>query len=184
MLLTDARRDARTDGSGALVPLDEQDRSKWNHAQIAEGTKLVREALHCGIAGPYALQAAIAALHDEAPDTTNTDWQEIVVLYKLLEHQQPNPVTTLNRAVAEAMMYGPTAGLRLIAQIEEEPALNRNHRLHAVRAHLLERAGDFEHARENYLAAARMTLNLPERKYLRRRASGCCAGPALLADDA
>jgi RNA polymerase sigma factor (sigma-70 family) len=177
MLLTDARRGARSDGSGALVPLDEQDRSKWNHAQIAEGTKLVRDALRGGIAGPYLLQAAIAAVHDEAPGTTDTDWQEIVVLYKLLEHQQPNPVTTLNRAVAEAMLYGPAAGLRQIAQIEDDPGLTRNHRLRAVRAHLLERAGDLERAREDYLAAARMTLNLPEQRYLRQRADRVLTDP-------
>jgi predicted RNA polymerase sigma factor len=170
MLLTDARHDARTDRSGALVPLDEQDRSKWNPAQIEEGTTLVRDALRGGIAGPYLLQAAIAALHDEAPDPTTTDWQEIVVLYKLLEYQQPNPITTLNRAVAEAMAYGPAAGLRLIAQLEDDPALTRNHRLRAVRAHLLERTGDHESARADYLVAARMTLNLPEQRYLRLRA--------------
>jgi RNA polymerase sigma factor (sigma-70 family) len=177
MLLTDARRAARTDGSGALVPLDEQNRSKWNHAQIAEGTKLVREALRGGMAGPYLLQAAIAALHDEAPDTTNTDWQEIVVLYKLLEYQQPNPITTLNRAVAEAMAYGPAVGLRTIAEIADDPALTRNHRLHAVRAHLLERVGERERAREDYLAAARMTLNLPEQRYLRKRADRVLTDP-------
>lgn len=177
MLLIDARRDTRTDDRGALMPLDEQDRSKWNYAQIAEGAELVREALRGGIAGPYALQAAIAALHDEAPDTTNTDWREIVVLYKLLEYQQPNPITTLNRAVAEAMASGPAAGLRLIAQIEHDPALTRSHRLRAVRAHLLERVGDRERAREDYLAAARMTLNLPEQRYLRLRADRLPMGP-------
>jgi predicted RNA polymerase sigma factor len=129
-----------------------------------------REPLRGGIGGPYTLQAAIAALHDEAPDTTNTDWQQIVVLYKLLEHQQPNPMTTLNRAVAEAMAYGPAAGLRLIAKIEDDPALTRSHRLRAVRD-LLERIGDHERARDDYLAAARTTLNLPEQRYLRLRAS-------------
>jgi RNA polymerase sigma factor (sigma-70 family) len=178
MLLTDARRAARTDGIGALVPLDEQDRRNWNHAQIAESAKLVREALRGGMAGPYLLQAAIAALHDEAPDTTNTGWQEIVVLYKLLEYQQPNPITTLNRAVAEAMAYGPAVGLRTIAEIADDPALTRNHRLHAVRAHLLERVGERERAREDYLAAARMTLNLPEQRYLRKRADRVLTDPA------
>ena len=171
MLLTDARRAARTDSGGALVSLDQQDRSKWNRDQIAEGTLLVREGLRGGSAGPYLLQAAIAALHDEAADTTSTDWQQIVVLYKLLEHQQPNPITTLNRAVAEAMLYGPAAGLSTIAQIEDEPALKQNHRLRAVRAHLLERIGSRERARDDYLAAARMTLNLPEQRYLRQRAN-------------
>jgi RNA polymerase sigma factor (sigma-70 family) len=177
MLLTDARRAARTDGIGALVPLDEQDRRNWNHAQIAESAKLVREALRGGMAGPYLLQAAIAALHDEAPDSTHTDWQEIVVLYKLLEYQQPNPITTLNRAVAEAMAYGPAVGLRTIAEIADDPALTRNHRLHAVRAHLLERVGERERAREDYLAAARMTLNLPEQRYLRKRADRVLTDP-------
>jgi RNA polymerase sigma factor (sigma-70 family) len=170
MLLTDARREARTGPNGTLVPLDEQDRSKWNQDQLAEGIGLVRDALRGGIAGPYLLQAAIAAVHDEAPDTASTDWQEIVVLYKLLEYKQPNPIATLNRAVAEAMLYGPAAGLRTIAQIEDDPAMIRSHRLRAVRAHLLERIGDREHAREDYLAAARMTLNLPEQRYLRLRA--------------
>jgi predicted RNA polymerase sigma factor len=137
----------------------------------------VRDALRGGVAGPYLLQAAIAALHDEAPDTTNTDWQEIVVLYKLLEHQQPNSITTLNRAVAEAMAYGPAVGLRTIAEIADDPALTRNHRLHAVRAHLLERVGERERAREDYLAAARMTLNLPEQRYLRKRADRVLTDP-------
>lgn len=180
MLLTDARRGTRVDEHGAMVPLDEQDRSRWDHAKIGEGTRLLRETLPGAAAGPYLLQAAIAALHDEAADTERTDWQEIVILYKLLEHQQPNPVTTLNRAVAEAMVHGPQAGLHRLAEIEAHAALTRSHHLLAVRAHLLDRAGDQVRARRDYLAAARLTLNLTEQRYLRGRVANlrCWQGPA------
>jgi RNA polymerase sigma factor (sigma-70 family) len=169
MLLTDARRPARTGPGGELVPLAEQDRRRWNAAAIAEGTALVTAALNRPPLGPYQLQAAIAALHDEALDTASTDWPQIAQLYAVLAHIAPNPVVTLNRAVAVAMADGPAAGLALLDELDAGP-LAEQHRLPAVRAHLQELAGDREAARENYRLAARRTASTPERRYLLVRA--------------
>jgi RNA polymerase sigma factor (sigma-70 family) len=170
MLLTDARRPARTLADGSLVPLDRQDRGRWNRQMIAEGTTLVRAALARGPAGPYQVQAAIAALHDEAQRAEDTDWPQILALYELLEALAPNPMVTLNRAVALAEVRGPQEGLGLLATLDGDPRLAGNHRLPAVRAHLLERAGDAAAATEAYRIAARMTSSLPERRYLTARA--------------
>jgi RNA polymerase sigma factor (sigma-70 family) len=171
MLLTDARRPARTRSDGALVPLAEQDRERWDRAAIDEGVALVTETLAQGRAGPYQVQAAIAALHDEAVRAEDTDWPQILALYGVLERLSPNPVVTLNRAVALAMVRGPRAGLDLLASLEAEGRLAGHHRLDAVRAHLLEMAGDHAAARARYEAAARLTTTLPERRYLEARAA-------------
>ena len=169
MLLTDARRPARTGPGGELVPLAEQDRGRWDAAAIAEGSALVTAVLGHAALGPYQLQAAIAALHDDAADTASTDWPQIAQLYAVLEHVAPNPVVTLNRAVAVAMVDGPAAGLALLTELDGGP-LAGQHRLPAVRAHLLERAGDVAGAVENYRLAAQRTASAPERRYLLARA--------------
>ena len=169
MLLTDARRPARTDGRGELVPLDEQDRSLWDSAPIGEGNRVLGEAIAAGAVGPYQLQAAIAAVHDRAQRAEDTDWAEIVALYSLLEGVAPGPMVALNRAVATAMAEGPEAGLTLLAEVE--PRLEGHHRVHAVRAHLLELAGDGASARAEYRRAAELTASLPEQRYLTRRAA-------------
>ncbi|MCF1597584.1 RNA polymerase sigma factor [Streptomyces muensis] len=169
MLLTDARRDARTGPHGELVPLDEQDRDRWDKAAIDEGVALVTGALSRGRAGPYLLRAAIAAVHDEAPSAQATDWQEILGLYDILVRLVPGPVERLNRAVAVAMVRGPCAGLAELAELEGE--LGAGHRLDAVRGHLLERAGAYDEARAAYEAAAAKTLSLPEQRYLHARAA-------------
>ena len=171
MLLTDARRPARTRPDGALVPLAEQDRRLWDTGRIAEGVRLVTHALSGPSLGAYALQAAIAALHDEAASDTETDWPQILALYGLLERVAPNPVVTLNRAVAAAMVQGPQAGLDILAALEPDPRMARHHRLHAVRGHLLEQAGDVAGARASYRTAAAQATNLPERRYLEARAA-------------
>jgi RNA polymerase sigma factor (sigma-70 family) len=171
MLLTDARRPARTGPDGGLVPLAEQDRGRWNHEAIREGVALVSEALPRGPVGPYQLQAAIAAVHDEAPSADDTDWAQIVGLYDLLERVAPNPMVTLNRAVAVAMTRGPQAGLDMLAAVDGDSRMVDHHRLDAVRAHLLEMAGDPEGARAAYRNAARRTTSLPERRYLEARAA-------------
>ena len=170
MLLTDARRPARTLPDGSLVPLDRQDRGCWNQAMIVEGTALVRAALERGPAGPYQVQAAIAALHDEAERAEDTDWPQILALYELLEALAPNPMVTLNRAVAVAEVRGPEAGLELLATLDGDPRLTEHHRLPAVRGHLLERAGQTTAAVEAYHLAARLTSSVPERRYLTARA--------------
>ncbi|MFI2210609.1 RNA polymerase sigma factor [Streptomyces sp. NPDC020141] len=169
MLLTDARSAARTGPHGELIPLDEQDRSRWDRRAVAEGAALVEEALGQGPAGPYQLQAAIAALHDEAEDAGSTDWPQILALYDLLVRCTPEPMAALGRAVAVAMTHGPEAGLVEVAALEER--LAGHHRLDAVRAHLLERAGDAEGARAAYRLAAGRTLSVPEANYLRMRAT-------------
>ncbi|MGW7464322.1 RNA polymerase sigma factor [Streptomyces xantholiticus] len=169
MLLTDARSAARTGPHGELVPLDEQDRTRWDRAAIAEGTALVEEALAQGPAGPYQLQAAIAALHDEAPRADDTDWPQILALYDLLVARAPEPMAELGRAVATAMVHGPRAGLAEVARLEDR--LAGNHRLDAVRAHLLERAGDLDEAEAAYRTAASRTLSIPEARYLHARAA-------------
>jgi predicted RNA polymerase sigma factor len=172
MLLTDARRAARTDADGWLVPLDEQDRSLWDPTQIAEGTELITRTLGRGPVGPYKLQAAIGAVHDEAPSTQATDWAQILAFYDALEQVTPGPVVTLNRAVAVAMVRGPRAGLDVLRPLEDDPRMAQTHRLDAVRAHLLERAGDRDAARAAFLRAAASTRSLPEQHYLSLRAAG------------
>jgi RNA polymerase sigma factor (sigma-70 family) len=171
MLLTDARRPARTRADGALVPLAEQDRRHWDRASLAEGVALIGETLPRASLGPYQLQAAIAAVHAEAPSADETDWPQIVVLYELLERIAPNPMVTLNHAVAVAMARGPRAGLDLLAPLESDERMARHHRLAAVRAHLLEMLGDEAGALESYRAAARRTTSLPEKRYLEERAA-------------
>jgi predicted RNA polymerase sigma factor len=170
MLLTEARRAARTSEVGALVPLDEQDRSRWDRALIAEGVDLVTDALARARLGPYQVQAAIAAVHDEAPTVEETDWPQILALYGVLEQFAPNPVVALNRAVAVAMVHGPAAGLAVLDTVAADERMAGNHRLHAVRGHLLEMAGDVDAALADYREAARRTRSLPERRHLERRA--------------
>jgi RNA polymerase sigma factor (sigma-70 family) len=172
MLLTDARRATRTTPDGALVPLEEQDRTQWNRARIEEGVALVSRTLAESSPGPYQLQAAIAAIHDEAPSTDETDWKQILVLYKILDRMAPNPMVTLNRAIATAMVHGPEAGLDLLASLDEDKRVAGHYRLDAVRAHLLDMAGDHDQAREFYRKAAKRTFSLPEREYLLRKTSG------------
>jgi RNA polymerase sigma factor (sigma-70 family) len=169
MLLTDARRAARTGAGGELIPLDDQDRGLWDKAAIEEGVALVTRALSRRRPGPYQLRAAIAAVHDEADSPDSTDWPEILGLYDVLVHLVPSPVERLNRAVAVGMVHGPEAGL---AELEAlAPELTTGHRLDSVRAHFLERAGDPEAARAAYESAAAKTLSLPEQRYLRARAA-------------
>ncbi|GIE92885.1 RNA polymerase sigma factor [Paractinoplanes rishiriensis] len=181
MLLTDARRVARTTNDGELVPLDQQDRSQWSKSQIAEGVGLVSAHLGRGPLGPYQVQAAIAALHDEAPSDAETDWPQILALYDVLDRISPGPVVTLNRAVAVARTRGPLAGLAVLGELDGDHRMSGNHRVEAVRAHLLERAGFHAEARSAFLAAARMTASRPERRYLEGRAqalpSSNIAGP-------
>ncbi|MET7436796.1 DUF6596 domain-containing protein [Streptomyces sp. NPDC005568] len=169
MLLTDARRAARTGAGGELIPLDEQDRGLWDKAAIEEGVALVTWALSRRSPGPYQLRAAIAAVHDEADSPDSTDWPEILGLYDVLVHLVPSPVERLNRAVAVGMVHGPAAGLAELDALA--PELTTGHRLDSVRAHFLERAGDPEAARAAYESAAAKTLSLPEQRYLRARAA-------------
>jgi RNA polymerase sigma factor (sigma-70 family) len=176
MLLTEARRPARTRPDGALVPLAEQDRTRWTGSLIAEGVALISAVLPRGEVGPYQLQAAIAAVHDEAPTMDDTDWPQILGLYELLDRVAPNPMTTLNRAVATAMVHGPEAGLALVAALETDGRMARNHRLLATRAHLRQLAGDRDGAASDYSAAARRTASLPERRYLTARAGALHGG--------
>jgi predicted RNA polymerase sigma factor len=168
MLLTDARRSARTGEGGELVPLAEQDRSLWDRDAIAEGVALVERALASGPLGPYQLQAAIAAVHAEAPDAEATDWPQVLALYGLLERIAPGPTVALNRAVAVGMVEGPGAGLDALDGIE---GMDGHHRLEAVRAHLLEMAGERDAARDAYRLAARLTTSLAEQRYLEDRAA-------------
>lgn len=169
--LTDARRSARTGPSGEIVPLDEQDRSLWDRKAIDEGTSLVTRTLGRGPIGPYQLQAAIAALHDEAPTTDATDWPQILALYEVLHGLNESPVVALNLAVAAAMVHGPEVGLARLAEVARDERLRDHHRVTAVRAHLLERAGRLDEAREQYRAAAAKTASLPEQRHLLLRAS-------------
>jgi predicted RNA polymerase sigma factor len=172
MLLIDARRPARTGAGGELIPLADQDRSRWNRTAIAEGVALVSEALPRRRLGPYQLQAAIAAVHDEAPTAADTDWPEILGLYDLLMRLAPSAVVSLNHAVALAMVHGPDAGLEQLAKLDAEGGLVGTHRLAAARAHLLEMTGDQAGALAAYQAAAAGTLNVPERRYLQLKAAG------------
>lgn len=171
MLLTDARRAARTADGGLLVPLTEQDRSLWDAEEIREGTELITDALTWSPPGPYQVQAAIAAVHAEAARPQDTDWPQILALYRLLAHLSPNPMVTLNEAVALAMVDGPAAGLDLLRTLDGDTRMKGHHRLAAVRAHLLEQSGDAPAAREAYRDAARGTTSLPERRYLESRAA-------------
>jgi RNA polymerase sigma factor (sigma-70 family) len=171
MLLTDARRAGRTGPQNEVIPLDKQDRSLWNRAQIAEGVKLISAALMRGAVGPYQLQAAIAAVHDEAATASDTDWPQILALYSVLNRMVDNPIVILNHAVAVAMVHGPREGLRLIAELDATGRLRDNHRLHAVRGHLLEMAEELTGAIENYQVAAARTASLPERNYLLAQAA-------------
>jgi RNA polymerase sigma factor (sigma-70 family) len=176
MLLTDARRPARTTPGGDLVPLAEQDRSRWDHDLIREGVALVTAALSRGPIGSYQLQAAIAAVHDEAAKVEDTDWAEVLALYKTLDRISPNPMATLNRAVAEGMVNGPDAGLDLLGTLEGDPRVSGNHLLYAVRGHLLEMAGRLQTAGDAFEMAARRTSSLPEKRYLQQRARQVRAG--------
>ncbi|GAA3936699.1 sigma factor-like helix-turn-helix DNA-binding protein [Actinomadura viridis] len=178
MLLTDARRAARTAPDGELIPLAEQDRSRWDRAYLDEGLALVAEALPHGPVGPYQLQAAIAAVHAEATSAEDTDWPQILGLYGMLRRTSPNPMVSLNHAVATAMVKGPRAGLELLEELEGDERLARHHRLEAVRAHLLELAGELPAAAESYRTAARRTASLPERRYLEGRADRLAAARA------
>jgi RNA polymerase sigma factor (sigma-70 family) len=171
MLLTDARRAARTGPDGALVPLAEQDRSLWRRGEIDEGTALVTDALARTQVGPYQVQAAIAAVHAEAERAQDTDWPQILALYELLEGMAQNPVVTLNHAVALAMVRGPRAGLHLLATLDGDQRLRDTHRVEAVRAHLLELAGERQAALAAYRSAARRTTSLPEKRHLEARAA-------------
>ena len=171
MLLMDARRAARTGPDGELVPMAEQDRALWDADQIAEGVALITAALPRGPTGPYQLQAAIAAVHDEAPNAEATDWRQIVALYELLMRLSDNPVVALNHAAAVAMAQGPEPALGLLAGLQSDARIAQDHRLYAVRAHLLEMAGERAGARDSYLEAARRATNLPQQRYLHARAA-------------
>jgi RNA polymerase sigma factor (sigma-70 family) len=171
MLLTDARRAARTTQDGALVPLAEQDRALWDRTQIEEGVGIIGDTLGRAAIGAYQLQAAIAAIHDEAPSDDETDWPQILALYDVLEQVSPGPVVTLNRAVAVAMVDGPRAGLAVLGTLDADDRMAHTHRLEAVRGHLLELAGEPGAARESYRRAARMTASVPEQRYLAMRAA-------------
>ncbi|MGH3364262.1 MAG: RNA polymerase sigma factor [Nocardioidaceae bacterium] len=171
MLLNDARRPARAGPDGSAIPIAEQDRGLWQKDLIAEGTALVTRAMTDTRLGPYQIQAAIAALHDEPLDTGDTDWPQILALYTLLEQFDDSPVVALNRAVATSMVLGPRAGLAELARLESDPRIAQHHRLLAVRAHLLEDAGRGAEALIAYQDAARLTLSVPERRYLQGRAA-------------
>ena len=166
MLLTDARRAARSGPDGELIPLDRQDRSLWDQRQIAEGVALISDTLPRGAVGAYQLQAAIAAVHDEAARAEDTDWPQILALYTVLKGLSENPMVALNHAIATAMVHGPGAGLELLKVLDQDGRLNGHHRLHAVRAHLLEMSGDRESAIAHYREAAGRTTSIPERNYL------------------
>ena len=171
MLLTHARRAARTTAAGDLVPLDEQDRGRWDRALIDEGTALAKASLAGPSLGPYQLQAAIAATHADAATAAETDWRQVHALYLILERIAPNPMVRLNRAIALAEIEGPRAGLDLLATLDGDERMARHHRLLSVRAHLLEQAGDQDQAYQLYRRAARATASLAEQRYLQSRAS-------------
>ena len=171
MLLTNARQAARTDADGRIVPLADQQREQWDGSAIAEGQAILNRTLGTGPVGPYQLQAAIAALHDEASTAEATDWPQILALYDVLATVAPGPVVTLSRAVAVAHVHGPRAGLALLGTLDADDRMAHTHRLEAVRAHLLEQAGDTIAARSCYLRAATMTGSVPEQRYLELRAA-------------
>ena len=176
MLLTDARRAARRGPSGELIPLDEQDRAMWDRAAISEGVALLSATLPRGEVGPYQLQAAIAAVHDEAPGAEATDWAQILALYEVLQRLSDNPVVALNHAVATAMVHGPAVGLAQVETLAADVRLKGSHRVEAVRAHLLERLGDHSGAVTHYRRAAELATSIPERNYLLLRAARLCEG--------
>jgi RNA polymerase sigma factor (sigma-70 family) len=171
MLLTDARRAARTGPHGELITLDEQDRSRWDHRLIAEGTSLSMEAFSKGSIGAYQLQAAIAATHDSAERGEDTDWPQILSLYRMLGRMSDNPMVSLNEAIAVAMVHGPRAGLDRIDALDGDPRITGHYRLDAVRGHLFEKLGEHDRAVTHYLAAAERTASAPERDYLRTKAA-------------
>jgi RNA polymerase sigma factor (sigma-70 family) len=171
MLLTNARRAARTSPEGELIPLTKQDRTLWDQAEIREGVALVSAALSKGSIGTYQVQAAIAAIHDEAPRPEDTDWPQILALYELLKRMSDNPMVMLNHAIAVAMVHGPSAGLELLNRLDADGRLAGHHRVDAVRAHLLELAGDHQAAMAHYQIAAGRTASLPERNYLLTQAA-------------
>ena len=171
MVLTDARRAARTGPAGEIIPLDEQDRTSWDAGAIEEGVALISASLARGAIGPYQLQAAIAAVHDEARRAEDTDWPQILALYGLLKRMSDNPMITLNHAVAAAMVHGPRTGLRLLESLDADGRMKGHHRLDAVRAHLFEMAGERERAVALYRSAADRTASIPERNYLIAKAA-------------
>jgi RNA polymerase sigma factor (sigma-70 family) len=171
MLLTDARRPARTGPDEELIPLTEQDRTLWDRSAIAEGVALITSTLSRGSIGAYQLQAAIAAVHDEAARAEETDWPQILALYGLLKRMADNPMVTLNHAIAVAMVQGPPAGLKLLEALDNDERLAGHYRLDAVRAHLMEMVGDHASAVTHYRAAAGRTASLPEQRYLLTRAA-------------
>jgi predicted RNA polymerase sigma factor len=171
MLLTDARRLARAGAGGELIPLAQQDRVLWDKEQIKEGVAILSVTLPKGSVGPYQLQAAIAAVHDEAVQAEATDWPQILALYDLLRRMSDNPMVALNHAVASAMVHGPTKGLELLRELQADARLAEHHRLDAVRAHLLELSGDRKEAARYYRAAAGKTGSFPERDYLLTQAA-------------
>jgi RNA polymerase sigma factor (sigma-70 family) len=178
MLLTDARRVARTGPAGELIPLDEQDRTLWDQRLIAEGVALVSGALSRGSVGAYQLQAAIAAVHDEAARAEDTDWPQVLALYRVLERMSDNPMVSLNRAIAAAMVHGPEAGLEQLKALDGDARIGGHYRLDAVRAHLHERLGDPERAIVHYRAAAERTTSIPERDYLTLKAARLASAKA------
>jgi RNA polymerase sigma factor (sigma-70 family) len=171
MLLTDARRAARTGPDGELIPLTKQDRTLWDRKEISEGIALITATLSKGSIGAYQLQAAIAAVHDEAARPEDTDWPQILALYGLLKRMADNPMVMLNHAIATAMVHGPSAGLELLRALDADGRLTGHYRLDAVRAHLLELAGDLQAAIAHYRSAAGRTANIPERDYLLSQAA-------------
>ncbi|GIG88084.1 RNA polymerase sigma factor [Plantactinospora endophytica] len=171
MLLTHARRQARTTAGGDLVPLAEQDRTRWDRELIDEGIELTRSALAGPALGPYQLQAAIAATHDDAATAEETNWAQVHALYLILERIAPNPMVTLNRAIALAEIEGPPAGLALLGTLDDDERMAGHHRLLSVRAHLREKTGDTAGAYQDYRRAARSTASIAERRYLESRAS-------------
>jgi RNA polymerase sigma factor (sigma-70 family) len=171
MLLTDARRAARTGPEEELIPLTKEDRTLWDRAEISEGIDLLTAALSKGSVGLYQLQAAVAAVHDEAARSEDTDWPQILALYELLKRVSPSPIVTLNHAVAAAMVHGPSKGLELLRTLDTDTRLSGHYRLDAVRAHLLEMAGDFESAVKHYRIAAGRTTSIPEQNYLMTQAA-------------
>ena len=166
MLLTDARRAARTDPDEGPIPLSEQDRTLWDRGEIAEGVALLTATLSKGSVGAYQLQAAIADVHDEAPSARDTDWPQILALYDLLRRMSDNPMVALNHAIAAAMVHGPAKGLELLSALDSDARIAGHHRLPAVRAHLLEMAGNHQGAIKHYRIAADRAKSLPERNYL------------------
>ena len=171
MLLTDARRAARTGADEELIPLDKQDRTLWDRAEISEGIGLLTAALSRASVGLYQLQAAIAAVHDEAERVEDTDWAQILALYELLKRVAPSPMVTLNHAIAAAMVHGPAQGLELLRALDSDPRIAGHYRLDAVRGHLLEKIGDCEAAIECYRLAAARTTSIPEQHYLMTQAA-------------